>query len=114
MPIPSDADTYHQSHAYAEAVAKAIEELESAYPNLLNKLLEMLLTTNAETSRLAITGQAAALADEVLDPDVRAFVLTLANHHIESDTDWIKTIATVITQKAPAELARQRPTTLLA
>jgi len=103
MPIPSDADTYHQSHAYAEAAAAAIEELESAYPNLLNNLLEMLLTTSAETSRLAITGQAAALADEVLDPDVRAFVLTLANHHIESDTDWIKTIATVITQKAPAE-----------
>ena len=103
MPIPADADTYHHSHAYAEAVAEVMEELESAYPNLLNRLLETLLATSAETSRLAITGQAAALADEVLDPGVRAFVLTLANTHLESDTDWIKTIATVVSQKAPAE-----------
>ena len=103
LPIPADAGTYHHSHAYAEAVAEVIEELESAYPNLLDQLLKMLLTTSAETSRLAITGQAAALADEVLDPGVRAFVLTLANTHLESDTDWIKTIATVVSQKAPAE-----------
>ena len=82
---------------------EVMQELESAYPNLLNQLLETLLATSAETSRLAIGGQAAALADEVLDPNVRAFVLTLANTHLESDTDWIKTIATVVSQKAPAE-----------
>ena len=103
VPIPADAGTYHHSHAYAQTVAEVIAELESAYPNLLDQLFEQLLTMSAETSRLAITGQAAALADEVLDPGVRAFVLTLANHHIESDTDWIKTVATVVTQKAPAE-----------
>ena len=102
-PVPADTDTYQDSQAYAEDVAEVMEELESAYPSLLNHLLEMLLTSSVETSRLAITGQAAALVDEVLDPSVRAFVLTLANPHLESDTDWIKTVATVVTQKAPAE-----------
>ncbi|MCY4368320.1 MAG: hypothetical protein OXF41_02635 [bacterium] len=103
VPVPADADTYRHSHAYAKAVAEVMEELESAYSSLLNQLHEKLLTAAAETSRLAISGQAAALADEVLDPSVRAFVLTLANPHLESDTDWIKTVATVVTQKAPAE-----------
>lgn len=101
--VPADTDTYRDSQAYAEAVGKAMDELQSALSSLLDQLLESLLTASAETSRLAITGQAAALADEVLDPTVRAFVLTLANPHLESDTDWIKTVATVVAQKAPAE-----------
>jgi len=103
VPIAADGETYQQSAAYADAVALVISELEGSYPKLLDHLLEMLLKASAETSRRAISGQAAALADEVLDPDVRAFVLALANHHIESDIDWIKMIATVILHKAPAE-----------
>ena len=103
VPVPADAHTYHHSHAYAETVDEVMKELESAYPNLLKRLFEKLLTNSAERSRRAIAGQAEALADEVLDPDVRAFVLTLANTHIESDTDWIKMVATVVSQKAPAE-----------
>ena len=51
----------------------------------------------------AITAQAAALDGEVLDPTVRAFVLALANDGIDSDIDWIQTIATVVAKKAPAE-----------
>ena len=51
----------------------------------------------------AVAGQAAALAGEVLDPDVRAFVLALANDGFEDDRDWIKAVAAVAAQKAPAE-----------
>ena len=102
-PIPADVDTYQQSDTYAKAVAMVIDELETSYPKLLGHLLEMLLKASAETSRLAISGQAAALANEILNPEVRAFVLALANDHIESDIDWIKTVATVISNKAPAE-----------
>ena len=47
--------------------------------------------------------QAAALDGQVLDPTVRAFVLALANDGIDSDIDWIQTIATVVAKKAPAE-----------
>ena len=101
--IPVDAENYQHSHDYAKTVAEAMEELTSTYPSLLNRLLDLLLAASAETTRLAIAGQAASLADEVLDPNVRAFVLALANPHQESDTDWIKTVATVVSQKAPAE-----------
>ncbi len=101
--VPVDADIYSQARAYACAVGGALDELTAAYDCLLKRLLQLLLSTSAETSRLAITGQAAALADEVLNPTVRAFVLTLANDSVESDTDWIKAVATVVAQKAPAE-----------
>ncbi len=102
-PVPADADTYRDAHDYAQAVVEVIKELESAYSNLLDRLLQSLLTIAAEKTRSAIAGQAKALSGEVLDPNVRAFVLRLANTHIESDTDWIKAVATVVLQKAPAE-----------
>ena len=56
-----------------------------------------------ETTRLAVTGQAASLEHEVLDPDIRAFVLTVANDAAPTDDDWIKAIATVVSKRAVAE-----------
>ena len=88
---------------YAEAVGGALDDLASAYRRLLDRLLGLLLASAAETSRLAVAGQAAALAGEVLDPDVRAFVLALANDGFEADRDWIEAVAAVVAQKAPAE-----------
>ena len=52
---------------------------------------------------MAVMGQAASLEGEVLDPDVRAFVLSLANDTIDPDTAWVKAVATVVAKKAPAE-----------
>ena len=101
--VTIDADIYPGASAYARRVARGMDELTSAYGTLLESLLQLLLESTAEMSRKAISGQATALEDEVLDPTVRAFVLTLANDHMESDTDWITAIATVVAQKAPAE-----------
>ena len=52
---------------------------------------------------MAVMGQAASLDGEVLDPEIRAFILSLANDTVESDTDWVKAVATVVAKKAPAE-----------
>ncbi len=101
--VPAATKTYSKASEYADAVASALEELTSAYQRLVNEMLEELFSVSGETSRLTIAEQAAALDDEVLDPDVRAFVLALANDGIESDSDWIQTIATVAAEKAPAE-----------
>ncbi len=101
--IPADLVDYPKANAYSRAVSDAVSELTGAYDQLLDDLLRLLLAETAERSRLAISGQAAALTNEVLDSKVRAFVLTLANEHLESDRDWIKAIATVVSQKAPAE-----------
>ena len=101
--IGTDHRSYGHAQAYAHAVGDALEELTTAYDHLRDDLLRLLFSTSAETSRDALTGQAASLANEVLDPAVRSFVLTLSNKHMESDIDWINAIATVVAQKAPAE-----------
>ena len=102
-PIPADKQTYEKADAYAEKIGAVLNELAGCYDQLLNDLFDSLLETSAETNRLAITGQAAALENEVLNPTVRAFILTLANDSVDTDTDWIKAIATVVAEKAPAE-----------
>lgn len=101
--VPVDDDGCPWARRYAEAVGGALDDLASAYGRLLDRLLGLLLSSAAETSRLAVAGQAAALAGEVLDPDVRAFVLALANDGFEADRDWIEAAAAVVAQKAPAE-----------
>ena len=93
--------------AYADSVSSVLADLDACYPQLLENLLALLLDTSAETSRLAVMGQAAALQGEVLDPGVRAFVLALAND-VGTDTEWVETIATVVAKKAPAGVDRSR------
>ena len=102
-PVPAATKTYGKASEYADAVAGALEELTSSYQRLVDEMLEELFSVSGETTRLAVAEQAAALDGKVLDPAVRAFVLALANDGIDSDIDWIQTIATVVAKKAPAE-----------
>jgi len=105
-PVAADADKCEAASDLASAVAAALDELESCLQRLLAELLELLLDACAVGSRMAVAGEAAALGDEVLDPEVRAFVLALANcpnEGLSTDTDWIAAVATVVARKAPAE-----------
>ena len=102
-PVPPDTKTYAEAYEYADGVGLALEELAGCHDRLLAELFRFLLDTSAERNRLAITGQAAALDNEVLNPSVRAFVGTLANDGIDADADWISAVATVVAGKAPAE-----------
>ena len=101
--VSANIKTYPEAYRYAAGIGAFVDEVTTAYEQLLERLLQLLFSATAEKSRIAIIGQAASLADEVLDPRVRSFVLTLANEHLDSDTDWIQAIATVVAQKAPTE-----------
>ena len=112
--VPVSAIGYPSADAYADKLAGAMDELSWCHDELLAQLLEELFEESCETSRLAVSGQAKALEDEVLNPNVRAFVLTLANDTVDTDADWIAAIATVLAGKAPSEwtdadLGRFRP-----
>ncbi len=102
-PVPADTKSYAKARAYADSVGEALEDLTGCLDNLLGDLYDLLLEESGETSRLAILGQAAALENEVLDPEVRAFVLSLANDGFHANSDWIKAVAMVVANKAPAE-----------
>ena len=104
-PVNARVQDYVDANKYARAVAKTLEELSGRPDRLLSELLHVLLETSAEESRRAVSGQAAALDGQILDPEVRAFVLTLANDAVENDFDWIRAIATVVAKKAPSEWA---------
>lgn len=101
--VPPDARTYPCADTYAAALGDAVDELEACLDDLLADLHHLLLTSSGETSRKAVSGQAAALEGEVLDSEVRAFVGALANDAADDDADWISAIATVVARKAPAE-----------
>ena len=102
-PVEASDKSYHAARSFAESVSVTLNELEGCYSALLGKMTKLLLDSSAEKNRLAVCGQAASLADEVLNPEVKAFVYALANDSVDSDTDWIKGIATVVAKKAPAE-----------
>ena len=102
-PVPASAQDYGEADAYTRAVAAACEELSGRPDRLLAELLQLLLETSAETTRQAVSRQAATLNGKVLDPEVRPFVLTLANDAAETDHDWVRAIATVVAKKAPSE-----------
>ncbi|MCY3568476.1 MAG: hypothetical protein OXH38_07585, partial [Chloroflexi bacterium] len=102
-PVSAGAGGYALAEAYASGVREALNELSTCFDRLLEEQIERLLDTSAETSLMAVMGQAASLTGEVLDPEVRAFVLSLANDTMETETDWMKAIATVVAKKAPAE-----------
>ncbi|MXX54968.1 MAG: hypothetical protein F4Z44_04170 [Gemmatimonadetes bacterium] len=102
-PIPAAAADCGHAHDFAHAVAAALDELDACLDRLLAESLELLLDTCSANSRIAVMGEAAALGDEVLDPEVRAFVLALANDGAGSDADWMAAVATVVARKAPAE-----------
>ena len=40
---------------------------------------------------------------EILNPNVRSFVLILADNSLVNDLDWIQAIATIVSGKAPSE-----------
>ena len=102
-PVSAGAGGYALAEAYASGVREALNELSTCFDRLLEEQIDRLLDTSAETSLMAVMGQAASLTGEVLDPEVRAFVLSLANDTMETETDWMKAIATVVAKKAPAE-----------
>lgn len=101
--VLTKAEVYDAAETYAQHVATALDELAECQQRLLTELLDLLLETSAETTRLALAGQAAALENEVINPAMRAFILVLARADLTVDTEWIKAVATVVSNKAPTE-----------
>ena len=102
-PVGVGFEHYDALDAYIKTVNNAVTEIVGAYDSMLDSRITLLLDLAAERSRGAVAGQAQALADEVLDPTIRAFALSLGAEVFDNDRDWIQNIATVVAKKAPAE-----------
>lgn len=88
---------------FADRLAVCIDELISRCRSMIGELFEELLAAAGERTRLAVSGPAAGLVDEVLDRDIRAFVLALSNEVYDDNHDWMASVATVLAKKAPTE-----------
>jgi len=91
---------------YVTALAAAVRELRGAYPKLLERLAAALgaaLDAGAELSELRPTVmlRARTLASALTEPELRAFVLRLADEKLD-DVPWLESIASFVARK-PAE-----------
>ncbi len=102
-PVPAHIISYGKADTYANHVGAALDDLNGCYDRLLDTLFKLLIEASGEDSREMITKRAAAIESDVLNPDARAVVLTLANDGVDTDTDWIQAVATVVLRKAPPE-----------
>lgn len=102
-PVPVATKTYKNAKEFAYTLKEAMNELEGRYKRLLQDEYNHLLKTCSEKTKQAIAGQAASLDGEILNPNVRAFVITLADNGLVNDLDWTQAIATIVSGKAPSE-----------
>ena len=99
-PIGARTSDWQHERRFTDRLARALEELEGHYTKTLDGLLDELYSRSREPGRPKLTQQAKVLEDEVLDPDLRAFVLAVASDAFE-DHRWIENIAAVVTRSAP-------------
>ena len=102
--IPANTKTYRKSQTYVKRIRFALEKLVGCYDQLLSELFDFVLETCIASNRISITGQAAALENEVLNPQIKSLVGMLANNYF-SDKDWINAVVTIVAKKAPTEWA---------
>lgn len=105
--VSMDASSYPFASAYAQSLGQAVDELNGSLAKLLSELLELTLRTTGEKCPTTIQSQAGSLSPSALNAEIRPFILTLANDAVDSDLEWIKAVATVVTCKAPAEWSDQ-------
>lgn len=101
--LPPDGEAVSQ---YVKALASAVRELRDAYPSLLVRLAKALgaaLETEKDLERLRplILLRARTLCPAVVEPELRTFVLRLADDKLD-DREWLESLASFIARK-PAE-----------
>ncbi len=87
---------------YARRLAAAVRELQQNWPALLQRieaqLRDAVETPESADLRLDLSARARHLADRVLDPRLRAVLLTAAEDALDHD-DWLEAIALNVVDK---------------
>ncbi len=102
-PVPSGKHDYADAEDYASEVSAALELLEATSDRSLTETLDLLISSGGGDTREAVVERASSIDLDVLDSTTRPFVLALANDGTDDDLSWMRTIATVVAQKSPAE-----------
>lgn len=98
--IGSSTPKWKHVAEYAERLERALAELANHYAATLDGLVNALLHESREPDRERLAAQAAVIRDEIINPELRSFVLALEATNFEP-AHWIENIATVITRTSP-------------
>ena len=99
-PVGPQSKPDDSADLFASELATALEELAQHYPATLSGLRSELFQQAREAGRKQLAAQAAIIEGEVLDPELRSFVLALSADSFD-DEHWIENLATVVTRAAP-------------
>ncbi len=97
------SEPYPQRADYARALVQVVEELGGRTRRLKEELRDLVFAHANESRRRAISGQASVIENEIVDPEIRSFVLAMATDAFEDDLEWVNNIATVVAKRAVAE-----------
>jgi hypothetical protein len=88
--------------AYAERLADAIRELRQNWRKLLQRIEQQLrlamVTPSGSSLRTDLRVRAEHLVDRILDPRLRAFLLTVGEEGLD-DEDWLEAVSLVVLDK---------------
>lgn len=103
-PIPADRKVSSTAiDEFVSAMGAAIDELKGAYPALLRTVEGELARSLAEPRgqlRRSFSVHASALADSVLEPRLKSFVLAACRDELD-DQEWLENLAMIVSD-APA------------
>ena len=106
---PAGRITQTAAEAFADRVAKAIAELQAAYPALLDHVVDALAAgvgrpspASMQDVRAELGLRARGIVDRVLEPRLRSFLLAAGDTALE-DIDWVENLAMNVAERpAPA------------
>lgn len=103
IPEMRGAGVYPEQELFVQRLSEAISDLQECSRQLRQDLLALTLQHADRPDRRVISGQALAIEDEVLDPEIRSFVLAIATDTFDDDSEWVSNVATVVTKRSVAE-----------
>lgn len=100
----------HEVKRYADRLASVVRELQQNWTGLLRRIEEQLRVSSGTPSHSALRADLSArahhLTDQVLDPRLRAFLLTASEPSLDDD-DWVEAVAMTAIDK-PVRLWRDQ------
>lgn len=109
-PFSADGKLDEQSlDAFVAAMATSVRELLGAYPALLERISDALARATetagaAEIVQATLSRRAARLVSTVAEPELRSFVLRLADTKLSAKA-WLESVASLLARKPPERWA---------
>lgn len=102
---PIGSDGLKTPDELAARLRKALHEIRTAYPNLIERLRDAIcaafdVAAKAPGRRNIISDRAAQLAAAVTEPALKAFALRLADNALD-DRAWVESVANLLARKSP-------------